>query len=152
MTIDADGPKCGCGNTGCLEMLASGTAIARDAIERMKAGEKSSRYGYGRGELEKITAEIVGQAARNGDKLAQDVIDRAAYYLGIGLVNIVNIFNPEMIIIGGGMAEMGEMIIGPGRKMVAERAFSMSGAGGAHRYRAARQRGGGLRRRGFCPR
>lgn len=127
MTIAADGPKCGCGNTGCLEMLASGSAIERDAIGRLKAGEKSSVMDMVSGELDKVTAEIVGQAARSGDRLARAVIDRAAYYLGIGLVNVTNIFNPELIIIGGGMAEMGEMIIGPGRKMVAERAFSVSG-------------------------
>jgi len=126
MTIDADGPKCGCGNTGCLEMLASGTAIARDARERIKQGGKSSIADMVGGELDKITAQTIGQAARSGDKLAQDVITRAAYYLGIGMVNVVNIFNPELVIIGGGMAELGEMIIGQGRKMVAERTFSIN--------------------------
>jgi glucokinase len=69
---------------------------------------------------------MVGSAARSGDKLARDVISRAAYYLGIGMVNIVNIFNPEMVVIGGGMAALGEMIIAPGRKMVAARAFSIN--------------------------
>jgi glucokinase len=126
MTIDVNGPRCGCGNTGCLEILASGTAIARNAIERIKRGEKSSLADMAGGELNKITAEAIGKAARNGDKLAQDVIEQAAYYLGIGMVNVVNIFNPELVIIGGGMAELGEMIIGSGRKMVAERAFSIS--------------------------
>ena len=126
MTIDGDGPKCGCGNTGCLEMLASGTAIAKDAVERIKGGGKSSLADMVGGELDKITAQTIGKAARSGDKLAQDVITRAAYYLGIGMVNVVNIFNPEMVIIGGGMAELGEMIIGQGRKMVAERTFSIN--------------------------
>jgi len=126
MTIDADGPRCGCGNTGCLEMLASGTAVAKNAIERIKGGEKSSLTDMVGGELDKITAQIIGKAARSGDKLAQDVIARAAYYLGIGMVNVVNIFNPEMVIFGGGMAELGEMIIGPGRKMVVERTFSIN--------------------------
>jgi len=126
MTIDADGPKCGCGNTGCLEMLASGKAIAKDAIERIKRGEKSSLADMVEGELNKITAETIGRAARSGDKLAQEVIARAAFYLGIGLVNIVNIFNPELVIIGGGMAGLGEMIIGQGRKMAAELPFSIN--------------------------
>jgi glucokinase len=126
MTVDADGPKCGCGNTGCLEMLASGTAIAKDAIERIKKGEKSSLVDMVGGELDKITAESIGNAARSSDKLAQEVIARAAYFLGIGMVNVVNIFNPEMVIIGGGMAKLGEMIIAPGRKMVAERTFSIN--------------------------
>jgi glucokinase len=126
MTVDASGPKCGCGNTGCLEMLASGTAIASDAIGRIQQGEKSILSEMVGGKIENITAEIIGKASRNGDKLSRDVIARAAFYLGIGMVNMVNIFNPEMIVIGGGMAELGEMIIEPGRRMVAERAFSIS--------------------------
>jgi glucokinase len=126
MTIAADGPKCGCGNTGCLEMLASGRAIERDAISRLRQGAKSCLSEMVSGEIEKITAEQVGAAARNSDPLALDVLSRASYYLGIGLVNAVNIFNPEMVVIGGGMAELGDMIIAPGRRMVAERAFSVS--------------------------
>jgi glucokinase len=126
MTIEADGPKCGCGNTGCLEMLASGTAVARDSMERLRHGDKSALVDMAGGKIDKITAEMVGSAARSGDKLARDVISRAAYYLGIGMVNIVNIFNPEMVVIGGGMAALGEMIIAPGRKMVAARAFSIN--------------------------
>jgi glucokinase len=126
MTIDADGPKCGCGNTGCLEMLASGTAVARDAITRIRKGEKSSLSEMAKGKVESITAKQVGAAARNRDALALEVLSRAAYYLGIGLVNVVNIFNPEVIVLGGGMAELGEMFIGPGRGMVTERAFAVS--------------------------
>ncbi len=124
MTVEPQGPRCGCGNTGCLEMLASGTAIVRDAIERIRKGDKSALVAMAKGKIDQITAETVGEAARNGDKLAQEVITQAAYYLGVGMINIANIFNPEMIIIGGGMAALGEMIIGQGRKMVAERAFS----------------------------
>jgi glucokinase len=78
------------------------------------------------GDIEKVTAEQVGVAARRGDPLACDIISRAAYYLGIGLVNAVNIFNPEVVVIGGGMAELGDMLIAPGRRMIAERAFSVS--------------------------
>lgn len=65
-------------------------------------------------------------AARRGDKLSNEVIARAAFYLGIGFINIINIFNPELIVYGGGMAEMGEMIVGPGRIMAAERSFSIN--------------------------
>jgi glucokinase len=126
MTIDADGPPCGCGNTGCLEMLASGRAVERDAIGRLRQGVKSSLSEMVKGKIEKITAEMVGVAARNGDPLALDVLSRAAYYLGIGMVNAVNIFNPEMAILGGGMADLGDILIGPGRRMVKERAFSVS--------------------------
>ena len=126
MTVDANGPKCGCGNTGCLEMLASGRAVERDAVKRVSQGEKSSLSEMAGGKTENITAEMVGAAAKNGDPLALDVLMRAAYYLGIGMVNVVNIFNPEMIVLGGGMAELGDLFIGPGKKMVAERAFPVS--------------------------
>ncbi|OGO19209.1 MAG: hypothetical protein A2Z15_03725, partial [Chloroflexi bacterium RBG_16_50_11] len=95
MTVEAHGPRCGCGNTGCLEMLASGTAIAADVLAKIRQGEKSALVNIVGGDLNKITAETVGKAAQNGDSLAQDVIARAAYYLGVGMVNIVNIFNPE---------------------------------------------------------
>jgi glucokinase len=126
MTIDADGPACGCGNKGCLEMLASGTAVARDALERIRQGQRSLLTEMVAGKIENITAEIVGEAASKGDSLAKDVISRAAYYLGIGMVNIVNIFNPQMIILGGGMAGLGDLVIEPGKRMVMERAFSIS--------------------------
>ena len=126
MTVEAGGPKCGCGNTGCLEKFASGTAISNDVIGWIQRGQDSSLIDMAGGEVAKITAEMVGAAARKGDKLAQDVIARAAYYLGVGMVNIVNIFNPEMLVIGGGVAELGEIIIASGRKMVAARAFSIN--------------------------
>lgn len=126
MTVAADGPKCGCGNTGCLEMFASGRAVVRDAVARLRQGASSSLAKMVNGDIEKVTAEQVGVAARRGDPLACDIISRAAYYLGIGLVNAVNIFNPEVVVIGGGMAELGDMLIAPGRRMIAERAFSVS--------------------------
>jgi glucokinase len=125
MTVEAGGPACGCGNTGCLEMLASGRAVERDAITRLRRGEKSLLREMCP-DTESITAEQVGEAARRGDPLALAVIARAAGYLGVGMVNAVNIFNPEAILIGGGMAGLGELLIGPGRRMVAERAFSIS--------------------------
>jgi glucokinase len=126
MTVDANGPNCDCGNTGCLELYASGTAIENYVKARIKDGAESSLVGMSDGEADKITVEMVAAVARNGDKLAQDVISRAAYYLGVGMVNVVNIFNPEMIIISGGMAALGDLIIAPGRKMVAARAFSIN--------------------------
>jgi glucokinase len=126
MTIDAEGPACGCGNRGCPEMLASGTAVARDAVRRIRQGQKSVLTEMAAAKIENITAEMVGAAARNGDSLAKDVISRAAYYLGICMVNIVNILNPEMIVLGGGMAGLGDLLTEPGKRMVTERAFSIS--------------------------
>jgi glucokinase len=126
MTVEAGGPTCSCGNTGCLEMFASGRAVERDAITRLRRGEKSILQESCRGDIESITAEQVGEAARGGDPFSLDVIGRAAFYLGVGMVNAVNIFNPEMVVIGGGMAELGDLLIEPGRRLVAGRAFSIS--------------------------
>ena len=126
MTVDEGGPICGCGNTGCLEVMASGRAVAREAIRRISQGEKSSLTEITGGMAESITTEQVAAAAAESDSLALDVFSHAAHYLGVGLVNIVNIFNPEMIILGGGMAELDSLYVEPARKMVKERAFSIS--------------------------
>jgi len=126
MTIDTSGPRCDCGNIGCLETLVSGTAVAKEAIRRIKQGEKSSLTEIAEGKIENITAEQVLAAAQSGDSLASAVILRAANYLGIGLASVVNIFNPEMIIIGGGIAKMGDLLLNPARQVVRERAFPIS--------------------------
>ncbi|MDP2932023.1 MAG: ROK family protein [Chloroflexota bacterium] len=126
MAIDVSGPKCKCGNIGCLEMLASGTAMAREAIRRIRDGQQSILIALVGGNIENITAREVGTAARNGDALAADVILEAATYLGIGLVNMVNIFNPEVIVIGGSVAKLGDLLLEPARQVVKERAFRIS--------------------------
>ena len=126
MTIDVNGQRCNCGNTGCLETLASGTAMAREAIKRIKQGERSSLTEIVEGEIESITAEKVSVAAQGGDSLASEVIFKAATYLGVGMVNLVNIFNPEMIIVGGGVAKLGDLLLDPARQVVRERAFRLS--------------------------
>jgi glucokinase len=125
MTIDANGPECNCGNRGCLEVLASGTAVAREAIVRLKRGERSRISELVGDKLEDIDARIVGVAAKGGDPLASEIIAKAAYYLGVGLVNLVNIFNPERIIIGGGMSHLGDMLLEPAKRVVKERAFKL---------------------------
>jgi glucokinase len=126
MTIEADGPECTCGNRGCLEKLASGTAVAGEAQKRLRRGEKSVLSEMAGGEVEKVTAEMVEVAARRGDTLAGEVVARAAYYLGVGMANIVNIFNPEMVVLGGGMARMGDLLIEPARHVMVERAFPIA--------------------------
>lgn len=126
MTIEAEGPECRCGNRGCLEVMASGRAVAAEAKRRIKWGEKSRLIGIVSGDLEAITAEKVAQAARDGDKLAVEVIHRAAGYLGVGMVNLVNIFNPDMIVVGGGLSKMGELLLKLAREAVKQRAFPLS--------------------------
>jgi len=125
MTIETHGPQCNCGNFGCLEVLASGTAIAKEAIRRLTQGERSSMVELVEGRLETITAETVALAARRGDPVAGEVVARAANYLGIGLANLVNIFNPELIVVGGGVSKMGNMLLGPARRVVRERTFRL---------------------------
>jgi glucokinase len=128
MTIEVNEPRCECGNSGCLEQLAAGKAIARQAKERLNSGERSSLTDAVAGRVENITAKDVAVAAREGDFLAGDVINNAATYLGVGMVSLVNIFNPEMIIVGGGVANMGDLLLAPVRQMVKERAFPESAA------------------------
>ena len=129
MIIDVNGPPCACGSNGCLESFASGKALARSAINRIKQGEESSLSGMVEGRIDEITSEDVGAAAKDGDVLALDVFSRAAYYLGIGLVNLVNIFNPEMIVLGGGMVEQFDLLIEPARQIMSERAFKIAAQG-----------------------
>ena len=126
MTIDVNGPRCSCGNTGCWETLASGTAMAREAKKRIGQGEKSSLIEIVGGKIGDITTENIGTAAQDGDHLASDVITKSAIYLGIGMVNLVNIFNPEMIIVGGGVVKLGDLLLEPARRVVQERAFPIS--------------------------
>jgi glucokinase len=121
MTIDINGPRCNCGNVGCLEMLASGTAIARMAVERLSRGEKSTIAELVAGDLSKVTAEVVEKAARNGDSVAKDVMNTAGTNLGVGVVNLIHIFNPELIIIGGGVSKAGDLIFEPVRRVIAQR-------------------------------
>ena len=126
MTIDVNGLSCECGNIGCLETLASGTAMAREAKKRITQGERSSLVEIVAGKIEDITAEKIGVAARAGDSLALDIITEAGNYLGVGMVNLVNIFNPEMLIVGGGVAKIGDLLLDPARQVVKERAFQIS--------------------------
>ena len=124
-TIDINGPRCSCGNIGCLEMLASGKAVAREAQRLISHGARTTIIEVAEGELQNITAQTVAAAAQKGDATATAIISRAASYLGVGMVNLVNIFNPEMIIVGGGMAKMGDMLLDGARKVVTERAFQL---------------------------
>lgn len=122
MTIEPGGPLCTCGNRGCWEALSSGWAMAREARYGLAQGIPSPL-----GEIGKtITAEDVYKAAMEGDGLAQSVIQRAAHYLGVGLANLVNLFNPQLIIIGGGVAKMGQLLLSPAEAEMKQRAFAPS--------------------------
>ncbi len=123
MTIDVNGPRCNCGNIGCWESLASGTALAREAVKQINQGAYTSIIEFVNGDVSRIDAKIVSLAARQGDKLAKELISHLGYYFGVGLANLVNIFNPELILIGGGLAKMGDLLLEPAINVVKERAF-----------------------------
>jgi glucokinase len=123
MTIDDKGPICNCGNRGCWETLASGTALAREARHRIKEGVATSILGYVEGNVEKVTAQVIHNAAEQGDSFAKELITRTGYYVGVGLANLINIFNPELIVIGGGLSNIGDMLLKPAFKVAGERAY-----------------------------
>lgn len=125
MTIDINGTRCPCGNSGCWETLASGTALAREAVKQIKAGAQTSILDFADGQLDNVSANRVFLAAKDGDRLAREMISQTGYYLGIGLVNLINIFNPQLILIGGGLARMGQMLLEPATKVVKERAYEL---------------------------
>jgi len=125
MTIDDNGPRCSCGNIGCWETFASGTALAREAVKRIEAGAQTAILGLCQGDLSKVSAQAVSLAAEGGDALAAELISQTGYYLGVGLANLVNIFNPELISIGGGLSNIGERLLAPALKVVKERAFAV---------------------------
>jgi glucokinase len=101
---------------GCFEAEASGASIGRKARALLKAGAPSHMKGSIRGNMENITAETVVNAARAGDRLACYLIDSAVTYLSMGIANIVSILNPEMVVLGGGLFQAGDLLLKPIRK------------------------------------
>jgi predicted NBD/HSP70 family sugar kinase len=122
-TIDTEGRRCKCGNYGCLEAYASGPNIAMRAIEALEAGAESRLPGYVDGDLNRVTAQTVYQAAYDGDELALEVVNDTARFLGAGIANLLNVFNPEVVVICGGVTLAGDHLFVPLRREVARRAF-----------------------------
>ncbi len=122
-TLDPDGPLCGCGQPGHLEAFASGPAIARDARQRLQAGESSVMREMVNS-LDEVTAETVGRAATEGDELARQLIARAGFYIGVGLANLIHIVEPKRIAIGGGVSRAGDLLFEPIRETVSDRLWS----------------------------
>ena len=116
--------RCMCGNTGCLEAVASGRGISMTAQKRLAAGEKSVLSDAFRADPSSITARTVANAAADGDDVAADVIKTAGRYLGLGIVNLVNLFDPHAIVIGGGVAQAGSLLFSTIRTVVEERSLS----------------------------
>jgi glucokinase len=106
ISVDYRGPICACGKPGCIEVLASGPAIARRARDKVAAGGNSSMLDLAGGKLTAITGEIVGQASAAGDPLAKEVLSETADILALWLGNIIDLLDPEVIVIGGGAAAL----------------------------------------------
>ncbi len=118
MIIDPEGPPCGCGKRGHIESFSSGPSIARYIKEELLAGEKSSLQGEA-----VITAAQVADAARAGDGLAISAFERAGYYLGIAVANYLAIFDPSILIFGGGVSQVGELLFKPFEESLRKHTF-----------------------------
>ena len=121
LTIDENGPLCDCGNAGCLEALAGGKAIARQAREAVMKGQRTLLSNMG--PVEELSARDVAAAARRGDLVSQQIIARAGTYLGIAIAGLINIFNPRMVIVGGGVSQIGDLLLQPIRDIVHRRSL-----------------------------
>lgn len=121
------GPICGCGDTGCLEAFASGPAIVAMAQEYIKGGKSTKFREMAAVEGGEITPYMVAKAAEEGDSVAKRIFEIVGEYIGIGLTSVINLLNPERVIIGGGVAESGELLLGPIRKTIKERAMVVAG-------------------------
>ncbi|NTU55913.1 MAG: ROK family protein [Anaerolineales bacterium] len=118
MTIDPDGPLCGCGHPGHVESFSSGPAIARYVNERLKAGDKSSLQAD-----PNLSAAQIADAARQGDPLAISAFARAGHYLGIAVANYLAIFDPSILIFGGGVSQVGDLLFKPFEESLRKQVF-----------------------------
>lgn len=123
ITIRPDGPVCGCGNHGCLEALASATALARRARELVASGGGKIIAELAGGDASRIEARTVHEAILRGDEDARELMAAVGADLGIAIAGLVNVLNPEMVILGGGMIGAGEYLFEPVRAEVRKRAF-----------------------------
>jgi glucokinase len=123
-TIDLNGRRCKCGNYGCLEAYASGPAIADRAREAVLGDETESiLLSLVGGDPKKITAQTVYEAAKHGDTMATEVVRETGRILGAGVSNLLNIFNPDVVVMAGGVTQAGDELFKPLRAEVKRRAF-----------------------------
>ncbi|MBI3922593.1 MAG: ROK family protein [Armatimonadetes bacterium] len=115
--IDVNGPRCGCGSYGCMEALAASPAIVSMAVRAVRQSAGATKIAeYAEGDLNKVTAETVARAARDGDFHAVEIMDRVGFYLGVGISNLLALLSPDCVVIGGGVAKAGEVLFEPIRK------------------------------------
>ncbi len=124
-TIDFNGPRCGCGNHGCLEAYASGPAIAAMGMKAVTQGLTTRIADLCENDLNRITPELIAKAAQQGDEIAKDIFERAGLYLGIAAANMCVAIGPRRIIIGGGVAQAGDLLLDPIRRTIKSRVTVM---------------------------
>jgi glucokinase len=126
--VEPDGPVCGCGNHGCWEQLASGSAIVRDARAAVMKHPHSLLVKLSGGDPAHVTGSMVTEAARQGDTVSRGILNEVGHRLGQGIAGLVNVLDPELVIVGGGVSEAGDLLLAPART-----AYSRSVEGGAFR-------------------
>jgi glucokinase len=123
-SIDANGRRCKCGNYGCIEAYASGPAIAERAREALRGDEgESILVTLADGDQRKITAQTVYEASKRGDVVAREVVRETGLILGTAVANLLNIFNPDIVVMAGGVTQAGDALFQPLRAEVRRRAF-----------------------------
>ncbi len=127
MVVDMDGPRCqgNCPGRGCLEAVASGTALGRDALAAAH-DHPGSALGEALREGRAITGALVTELAHDGDEVAVAVVRRIGEHLGVGIASLVNVFNPSVVVVGGGVIAAGDLLLDPAREVLAARALSPS--------------------------
>jgi glucokinase-like ROK family protein len=123
LTVDENGPLCACGNHGCLEAFAGGHAIASQARKLVTSGKRTL---LSEKEINSLSAQDVAEAARRGDLPAQEIIKRSGTYIGIAIAGLINLINPSTVIIGGGVAQVGDLLTASIRQAVRERSLRAS--------------------------
>lgn len=124
-TIDFNGPRCGCGNNGCLEAYSSGPAIAAMGLKAITQGLTTRMAELCENDLNRITPELIARAARDGDEIAKDIYERAGFYIGIAAANVCVAIGPRRIIIAGGVSQAGDLLLDPIRRTLRERVSVM---------------------------
>ncbi len=127
VTVNENGPLCSCGNTGCLEAMASCSAIIQNVRAAIERGIDSRIRELAEGDLDKISIELIAEAAEQDDSLAFRVLQKSASYIGIGLANLVNLLNPRVMIFGGALfREIPQLIADPLRRIIKQRSLEKS--------------------------
>lgn len=123
-TVDPNGPKCGCGNRGCLEVMCSNKALVRYVLDAIARGERTKVVELAEGKLERITPSLIIETCKAGDLVALEALEKVSFWLGIGVANAINTYNPSAVIISGEIiTECQEIVLRIVREVVNDRAL-----------------------------